>query len=104
MSRDLHLDLDPRFGVRGSLERALRAAVRGGRLVPGTRLPSSRGLAVDLGVARNTVAEVYTQLVAEGYLMSRRSAGTFVAPRHEASRDPMLRGAAGRRLPVPVRY
>jgi GntR family transcriptional regulator/MocR family aminotransferase len=33
--------------------------VRTGRLVPGTRLPSSRSLAVDLGVARNTVADAY---------------------------------------------
>jgi GntR family transcriptional regulator/MocR family aminotransferase len=32
----------------------------------GTRLPSSRALAADLGIARNTIAEVYSQLVAEG--------------------------------------
>ena len=51
---DLHLDLaGPR--VRASLESALREAVRSGRLVPGTRLPASRALATDLGIARNTV-------------------------------------------------
>ena len=55
---DLHLDLaGPR--LREGLERALRDAVRSGRLRPGTRLPSSRSLAQDLGVARNTVAEAY---------------------------------------------
>ncbi|MBB1257102.1 GntR family transcriptional regulator, partial [Streptomyces sp. OF3] len=53
---DLHLELDRPGGVRRSLTDSLREAVRGGRLAPGTRLPSSRSLAVDLGVARNTVA------------------------------------------------
>ena len=62
---DLHLDLSG-TRVRAGLESALRAAVRTGRLRPGTRLPSSRALAADLGIARNTVAEVYSQLVAEG--------------------------------------
>ena len=77
---DLHLDLaGPR--VRAGLETALREAVRGGRLRPGTRLPSSRALAADLGVARNTVADAYGQLVAEGWLASRHGAGTWVAER-----------------------
>jgi GntR family transcriptional regulator/MocR family aminotransferase len=47
----------------------------------GTRLPSSRSLAADLGVARNTVAEAYAQLVAEGWLGSRSGSGTWVAQR-----------------------
>ena len=62
---DLHLDLSG-TRVRAGLETALRDAVRSGRLPSGTRLPSSRTLAADLGIARNTVAEVYSQLVAEG--------------------------------------
>jgi GntR family transcriptional regulator / MocR family aminotransferase len=45
---DLHLDLTG-SGLRSALEDALREAVRGGRLAPGTRLPSSRALAADLG-------------------------------------------------------
>lgn len=77
---DLHLDLD-RQRVRSSLEVALRDAVSGGRLRPGTALPSSRALARDLSVARNTVVEVYGQLVAEGWLRARSGAGTFVAER-----------------------
>ncbi|GAB2598621.1 PLP-dependent aminotransferase family protein [Streptomyces capparidis] len=77
---DLHLDLTgPR--VREGLTRALREAVSGGRLAPGTRLPSSRALAHDLGVARNTVAEAYAQLVAEGWLTARQGSGTSVAAR-----------------------
>ena len=77
---DLHLDLAG-TRVRAGLERALRDAIRAGRLRPGTRLPSSRALAADLGVARNTVGEVYSQLVAEGWLTARTGSGTSIAPR-----------------------
>ncbi|NLU66812.1 PLP-dependent aminotransferase family protein [Streptomyces sp. HNM0574] len=85
---DLHLDLgsalDARTGgLRTALVRALREAVRTGRLAPGTRLPSSRQLAADLGIARNTVAEAYSELVAEGRLTAARGAGTRVARRAE---------------------
>ncbi|MGW3121108.1 MocR-like pyridoxine biosynthesis transcription factor PdxR [Streptomyces sp. NPDC001107] len=61
-----------------SLQAALREAVRTGRLAPGTRLPSSRDLAADLGVSRGLITEAYEQLTAEGYLRSGRGAGTWV--------------------------
>jgi len=77
---DLHLDVSG-SRVRAGLEVALRDAIRAGRLAAGTRLPSSRALAADLGVARNTVADVYGQLVAEGWLTARTGSGTTVAPR-----------------------
>jgi len=80
---DLHLDVAGKR-VRAGLENALRDAVRTGRLGPGTPLPSSRTLAADLGVARNTVAEAYGQLVAEGWLVARRGAGTRVGDRPPA--------------------
>jgi GntR family transcriptional regulator/MocR family aminotransferase len=83
---DLHLDVDG-TRVRGALERSLRDALRSGRLTPGTRLPSSRTLARDLGLARNTVAAAYAQLVAEGWLEGRQGAGTRVAL-HPASGPP----------------
>ncbi|MEU1601511.1 PLP-dependent aminotransferase family protein [Streptomyces sp. NPDC005708] len=76
---DLHLDLGSGRGVRTRLEQALRQAVRDGRLPPGAQLPSSRVLAQDLGVARNTVADAYDQLVAEGWLTARQGSGTRVA-------------------------
>ena len=65
-------------GRRG-VESELRRAVRDGRLGPGTRLPSSRDLAAQLGVARGTVTSAYAQLVGEGYLVARRGSGTTVA-------------------------
>src|SRR6185312_9333290 len=45
----------------------------------GTALPSTRGLAADLGVSRGVVVEAYEQLVAEGYLTSRPGGYTQVA-------------------------
>ncbi|MFK4691739.1 MocR-like pyridoxine biosynthesis transcription factor PdxR [Streptomyces pristinaespiralis] len=77
---DLHLDVrGPR--LRQGLTDALREAARSGRLAPGTRLPSSRSLAADLGIARNTVADAYAELVAEGWLTARQGSGTRVARR-----------------------
>ncbi|MFI5677939.1 MocR-like pyridoxine biosynthesis transcription factor PdxR [Streptomyces cellulosae] len=77
---DLHLEpAGP--GLRRGLTDALREAVRTGRLAPGTRLPSSRALAADLGIARNTVAEAFADLVAEGWLTARQGSGTRVAER-----------------------
>jgi GntR family transcriptional regulator / MocR family aminotransferase len=95
---DLHLELSG-TRVRLGLETALREAVRAGRLVPGTRLPSSRALAADLGVARNTVAEVYGQLVAEGWLTARTGSGTSVADRRAP--DPPVGAAARPEAAVP---
>lgn len=81
---------------RARLESHLRDSIRAGRLQPGTRLPSSRALAGELGVSRRLVVEVYEQLAAEGYLLARRGSGTRVAP---AAR----RGSAsGPVEPVPV--
>ncbi|MCF4139236.1 PLP-dependent aminotransferase family protein [Streptomyces sp. Tue 6430] len=76
---DLHLETDGGEGRRAGLERALRDAVRGGRLAPGTRLPATRRLATEVGISRNTVKAAYDQLVAEGYLTARQGSGTRVA-------------------------
>jgi GntR family transcriptional regulator/MocR family aminotransferase len=103
---DLHLDLDPAAGgVRAALMAALRAAVSGGRLAPGVRLPSSRSLAADLGIARNTVAAAYAELVAEGWLTARRGSGTTVSTgvaRRVAPRRPVPTGAARPRSTRPA--
>lgn len=81
---DLHIDPTGATGLRAGLMDALREAVRTGRLAPGTRLPSSRTLAADLGIARNTVADAYAELVAEGWLTARQGSGTRVARRAES--------------------
>jgi GntR family transcriptional regulator / MocR family aminotransferase len=78
---DLHLELSGPGSKRAALIQALRDAVHSGRLAPGTRLPPYRSLAADLGVARNTVADAYAELVAEGWLTARQGSGTRVAER-----------------------
>ena len=73
--------LDP--GAADSLSRqiyrALRDGILAGRLAGGLRLPSTRALAVDLGVSRNTVVTAFDQLLAEGYVQSRVGRGTVVS-------------------------
>jgi GntR family transcriptional regulator/MocR family aminotransferase len=87
----IRLREDGRGPRRAQLESRLREFIRGGMLVAGIRLPSSRALADDLEVSRRLVVEAYAQLLAEGYLVSRPGAGTYVAatagaPRPAASK------------------
>lgn len=58
----------------------LRAAILLGQLSPGIRLPSTRQMAKDLGVSRNTMMSAFDQLLAEGYVEGRVGSGTFVSP------------------------
>ncbi|WP_282700827.1 PLP-dependent aminotransferase family protein [Streptomyces sp. CC219B] len=97
---DLHLEPAAGPGLRRGLTDALREAVRTGRLAPGTRLPSSRSLAVDLGIARNTVAEAYADLVAEGWLTARQGSGTRVA--EGRAREPASTAPSRRTRPRPA--
>lgn len=75
----VELDRRSRRPLRAQLEDGLREGVRSGRLAPGLRLPATRALAADLEVSRRLVVEAYAQLLAEGYLIARAGAGTFVA-------------------------
>ena len=59
---------------------AIREAILEGRLRPGTRLPSTRSLASDLDVSRNTVVIAFDQLLAEGYVEGRTGAGSVAIP------------------------
>jgi GntR family transcriptional regulator/MocR family aminotransferase len=87
---DLHIDFDAARGRRNGLESALRAAIRQGRLPAGTLLPSTRGLAKELGLSRGTVSAAYDQLVEEGHLTTRPGSGTHVAgiPQHVTAPAP----------------
>src|SRR5689334_18688564 len=59
--------------------RELARLILAGRIAAGSRLPSSRELARELGVARNTVLAALDQLTSEGYVEGRRGSGTYVA-------------------------
>ena len=86
---------DPR-PLGAQLADQVRRQVTDGRLGAGDRLPSSRALARDLGVARAVTEQAYAQLVAEGWLEGRHGSGTFVCAATPA------RPAAARRTPRPA--
>ncbi|MCP3724405.1 PLP-dependent aminotransferase family protein [Paraburkholderia sp. CNPSo 3272] len=65
--------------VYRQLHKLLQQAILSRELPAGARVPSSRLLAAELGIARNTVTQVYEQLVLEGYVTSATGRGTFVA-------------------------
>ncbi|MBV8209661.1 MAG: PLP-dependent aminotransferase family protein [Burkholderiaceae bacterium] len=94
----------PRYRI---LYDAVRRAILSQQLAPGVRLPSTRELARDLELSRNTVLSAFEALLAEGYLVSRAGSGTFVA---HAAAGPVVRGgrrpsdgARGAGAGVPVR-
>src|ERR1700744_4235143 len=74
---------DSNMSLQGQIRQMLVAAILDGQLPPQTALPSSRELADQLSVARNTVVLAYQQLVEEGYLISRERSGHFVNPATE---------------------
>ena len=75
------VDLDRRrpSALATQLYEGLRRAVLRGQIRRGERLPSTRLLAEDLGVSRNTVTSAYEQLLAEGYIEAKVGSGTCVA-------------------------
>ena len=87
----LHLDRSAPAPLGVQLADAVRDRVTDGRLRPGERLPSSRALAVELGVARSVVEQAWAQLVAEGWLEGRHGSGTFVAAGRSAGAAPRPR-------------
>jgi GntR family transcriptional regulator/MocR family aminotransferase len=87
---DLVIRLDGTSEKTVLVYRALRAAIVDGRLPMGERLPPTRALAADLGVARGSVATAYERLIAEGYLTARVGAGTFVAAVDAGREQPRL--------------
>lgn len=99
---ELELALGER-GVGVPLQRwlcgELRAAILGGQVLPGGRLPSTRDLARQLGVSRGTVTTAYEQLVAEGYLTGATGSGTTVVDSlpMPAARGPVPAGIRGDR-------
>lgn len=90
-----HLNLVGKLPVNRQLYRCIRQAILDQILVVNTRLTSSRTLALELGISRNTVLYAYEQLLAEGYLESRAGSGTYVT---DTSSDTLLSSSK------PLRY
>ncbi|MCA0918828.1 PLP-dependent aminotransferase family protein [Pseudooceanicola nanhaiensis] len=96
----LTLDREGAQPLQQQLAEALRSLIRTGRHA-GARLPSSRTLAAELSVSRMTVTTAYDQLTAEGYLVARRGAGTFVAADLPHLAPPAPRRAPALTAPAP---
>ena len=85
---ELSLEVDPAgsLSLQHQVRQRLMDAMTHGVLRPGRRLPSSRRLADQLGVSRNTVSLAYDALLAEGHLVSRPRSGVFVASSMQSER------------------
>jgi DNA-binding transcriptional regulator YhcF (GntR family) len=92
----LDLELDPASAVPTFLQ--LRAQlielVRSGALKPGTRIPTVRALAQELGIAPNTVAKAYRHLEDDGILETRGRNGSFISPQGDAAERKAQEAAA----------
>ncbi|MCZ8519630.1 MULTISPECIES: MocR-like pyridoxine biosynthesis transcription factor PdxR [Paenibacillus] len=75
----IYLDSNSELSVTSQLCSQLRGKLQAGELTEGYRLPPSRRLAQEYGIARNIVLDVYEQLIAEGYLVGQTGSGTYVA-------------------------
>jgi GntR family transcriptional regulator len=84
----LRIDLGSRVPVYEQIANGLRAELVSGEFSPGSKLPTVRTLAIDLGVHHNTVAEAYRQLANEGWLELKRHRGAIVRERHRPRAGP----------------
>jgi GntR family transcriptional regulator/MocR family aminotransferase len=98
----LFVPLDPALHapLYEQIAQGVRQAILAGRLARGTRVPSSRAWAEALGVSRFTIVSAVEALAAEGYLVGRRGAGTFVA--HALPERRMVAPGEGRRRPSAI--
>ena len=92
----IQLSFRSKVGLQAQIREMLVAAILDGHLPVGVALPSTRVLAAQLGVARNTVALAYELLVNEGYLLTKSRSGHFVNPEIVAGRVGLPRPPAGR--------
>jgi GntR family transcriptional regulator / MocR family aminotransferase len=91
----LAADRDRAAPLTAQIVAQLRGALADGQLTAGERLPSTRALAVSLGVSRTVVTTAYAQLFAEGWLEGRHGSGTYVAPGASGSEISGNRATAG---------
>lgn len=89
----IHLDRHSGEGLSSQLHGQLARLILEGRLKPGLRLPSTRELARELGIARNLVIEVYEALTSDGCLEARHGSGTYVG-RLPGPRPPTVAASA----------
>ena len=94
----LNIDPESTAPIYRQLYTSLRDAILNGQLAPGTQLPSTRALALEIGVARGTILNAYEQLLAEGYVEGEMGGGTYVA---RELPDELLQAPSIQALPLP---
>ena len=77
-------EVDQSLPVCRQIYQAIRLKILNGQMPAGGKVPSSRSLAKELGISRNTVTIAYEILTSEGYLISSQGAGTYIAPMPES--------------------
>jgi GntR family transcriptional regulator len=79
MALQMEIDVDNGIPVYIQLGEQIRLLIRNGTLQAGDLMPTTRSLAVQLGINVNTVARVYRELQSSGHLCLKRGVGTFIA-------------------------
>jgi GntR family transcriptional regulator/MocR family aminotransferase len=93
----IHFDRNSKTPAYKQVYEEYRSAILQGRLHAGTRIPSTRDVARDLNVSRNTVINAFEQLLAEGYLRATTGSGTYV---NDVLPEAVLKATArGQQLP-----
>ena len=100
-------DFHARLPMHRRVYESLRQAILQHRLDAGDRLPSSRDLAAELGISRNTVMSAFNQLIAEGYVDASVGSGTYVSdtfarPLAQHARSPRVATPTPARAPAPL--
>ena len=95
----IRIDRRLRESLQLQLYREIRQAIISGSLTAGARLPSTRELVGQLGLARNTIVYAFDRLVSEGYLEGRRGSGVYVAALPQLRAPPIAARAASTALP-----
>ena len=103
----MSLDQGPRGPLYRRVAARLRSSITSGEIAAGTRLPTERSLADELGVSRTTVVAAYASLESDGLIVRRQGSGTFVsaigAYVHSSARDtPSAAGRAGNKPERPA--
>ena len=102
----IYIDPGQKIGLQNQIRQKLVDGIINGAFPAGMKLPSSRKLANQLEVSRNTVVAAYEQLLAEGYLEAGPGSGTWVAPTLRAGKDterPAASDSINIRQPWPAR-
>jgi GntR family transcriptional regulator / MocR family aminotransferase len=99
---ELHVTFDGSASLSRQVYRQIQNAVLDGRLRPGDALPPSRELAARLSVSRTTVSAAYERLAAEGYVTTRKGAGTYVSGPQVSDTPPDDGGGGGALRPRPL--